>query len=54
MFKYIKAVPDIPEDIREKKFKSECPCGGTITAWRVRYNGHLRAKCDKCNFKLIA
>lgn len=53
MFKYILAVPDIPTNVRDKEYYGKCPCGGTITAWRVKYNGHMRAKCDKCDFKLI-
>lgn len=52
--RYIEAVPNIPTNVREKKFFGICPCGGTITAWRVKTNGHIRAKCDKCDFKLIA
>lgn len=52
--KYIEAVPDIPTNVREKKFFAKCPCGGTITAWRVKYNGHIRAMCDKCGFRLMA
>ena len=54
MFEYIKAIPKIPEDVRGKEFKSKCHCGGTLTAWRVESNGHMRVKCDKCDFKLIA
>ncbi len=50
---FINAIPDIPNDVREKEFKSKCPCGGTITAWRVKFNGHLRAMCDKCGAKLM-
>lgn len=50
---FINAIPKIPMDVREKEFKSQCPCGGTITAWRVKYNGHLRAMCDKCGSKIM-
>lgn len=53
MFKYIKAVPKVPEDDRTNEYQAPCPCGGTITAWRVKVNGHFRAKCNKCEFKLI-
>ena len=53
MIEIIKAVPNIDYKDRERKYTSVCPCGGTITAWRVAYNGHLRAYCNKCGFKLI-
>ena len=53
IFKKIKAMPDIDYNDREKEYKSKCTCGGTITAYRVKYNGHLRARCDKCDFKII-
>ena len=53
LFDWIRAVPDIPEDVRGVKYTSECPCGGTIVAMRVEYNGHLRASCDKCGAKLM-
>ena len=53
LFEYIKAVPDIPYNVREKEYKSKCPCGGILTAGRLKYNGHLRCYCDKCDFKLI-
>ena len=53
VFSYIECVPDIPYHVRGKEFHSKCKCGGTITAWRVKYNGHIRAKCDKCDFKLM-
>ena len=53
LIEFLKSVPNIPYNVRGKEFKSKCYCGGTITAWRVEYNGHLRAKCDKCNAKII-
>lgn len=32
----------------------ECPlCGGKITMYRVMYNGHFRAKCDKCGISAM-
>lgn len=53
LFKFLEAMPDILKNVRGKEFKSKCYCGGTITAWRVEYNGHLRAKCDKCECRII-
>ena len=53
IFEKIKAMPDIDYNDRGKEYKSKCICGGKITAYRVKYNGHLRAKCDKCDFKII-
>ena len=51
--KYIEAVPNIPTNDRGKEYYRKCLCGGTITAWRVKTNGHMRVKCDRCDFKLI-
>ena len=53
IFNYISAIPDIPRNDRGKEYKSKCPCGGTLTSIRSRYNGHLHAKCDKCRFCLM-
>ena len=53
LIKWLGAIPDIPYDVRGVKFTAECPCGGTITAMRVEYNGHLRAGCDKCGTRMM-
>lgn len=53
LFEFLKAIPDIPNKVRGKEFKSKCYCGGTITAIRSKYNGHLRAWCDKCGARLM-
>lgn len=49
------AMPDIPNEIKYwgKTYQSQCVCGGTITAMRSTYNGHIRAKCDKCEWSII-
>lgn len=49
------AMPDIPDDKKYwgKTYQSQCVCGGIITAMRSTYNGHIRAKCDKCEWSII-
>ncbi len=54
LFDFLKAIPDIPNNVRGKWYKSKCYCGGTIKAIRSTYNGHLRAWCDKCGSRLMA
>lgn len=53
MLEFWKSIPNIPENVRGKEFKSKCFCGGTITAMRSTYNGHLWARCDKCDRRLM-
>lgn len=53
MFAKMEAAPDIPKDKRGIKYYSTCTCGGTITAMRSTYNGHYRASCDKCGWRMI-
>ena len=37
-----------------KKYEFECPlCGGTAKASKSTYNGHVCAKCEKCDFSFI-
>ena len=52
---HLMAMPDIPRDKKfwGKVYSSECVCGGTIYATRSTYNGHIRAKCDKCNWNIV-
>lgn len=50
IFDYLKAIPDFNE--KGVKVYSKCPCGGTLTSIRVKYNGHLHVRCDKCKFVL--
>lgn len=49
------AMPDIPDNKKYwgKTYQSQCVCGGIITAMRSTYNGHIRAKCDKCEWSII-
>ena len=51
----LESMPKIPKARRYwgKKYTSKCPCGGTITAIRSTYNGHLQASCDKCDFSMM-
>lgn len=53
LFAKLEAAPDIPQDKRGIKFYSTCTCGGTITAMRSTYNGHYRAACDKCEWRMM-
>lgn len=53
IFERMERVPNIPKDVWGKEYTSECVCGGTITAIRSTYNGHLHARCDKCGYKLM-
>ena len=46
-------VPDIPEDVLGEPYEGKCTCGGTITAIRSPFNGHIAAKCDLCGFLLF-
>lgn len=49
----IAAVPEIPKNKRGIRYHGECPCGGIILAWRCKDSGHLRAICNKCQWKLV-
>lgn len=49
----LKRVPEIPIHERGKAYTGECVCGGTITAIRSTYNGHIHASCDKCGFRMF-
>jgi len=51
VFDYLKVIPKFKE--RGVPHKVKCLCGGTITAIRSTYNGHLHVKCDKCKFTLM-
>ena len=52
--KFLEAIPDIERKDWGKEFIVKCPvCGGDFHAIRVKYNGHLRAWCHKCDFQLI-
>ena len=53
IFKYIKAIPDIPKEEYGKVIEVPCPCGGTLQCMRAPQSGHLRAKCDKCGFRMM-
>ena len=53
LFDWIKLVPEIPIDERGVTHTGKCRCGGTISAVRSTYNGHLRASCDKCGMGII-
>lgn len=53
MLAKVDAAPDIPPDIRGVIYTSTCTCGGTISATRSRYNGHYRASCNKCDWRMI-
>lgn len=43
-------IPNVED--RGKFHYGKCTCGGTITAIRSTYNGHLHAECSDCGFKL--
>lgn len=54
-FEWLKCVPTISREDKSqwgKIFKSQCRCGGTITAIRNTYNGHIKAVCDKCKITM--
>lgn len=55
MLAKLKATPNIPDKRTQwgKIYRNTCPCGGTITASRDLYSGHLHASCDKCEFRLM-
>lgn len=37
-----------------KEYEFECPiCGEKARATKNNYNGHLWAKCNKCNIQII-
>lgn len=39
---------------RGKEYKFECPvCKGVAEGFKSTYNGHLWAKCEKCNMNVI-
>lgn len=47
-------IPYIPKGLWGVPKMGPCKlCGGTITAVRSTYNGHLLIKCDTCNFMLM-
>lgn len=50
-FERLQAIPKF--DDRGVEHYGKCPCGGTITAIRNTYNGHIHASCDKCKFRLM-
>lgn len=52
---HLESMPDIPKDKKYwgKEYTSKCPYGGTITAYRNTYNGHIHASCDKCDFRMM-
>ena len=53
IFSFMAAIPDIPQNKRGIEYTSKCVCGGTITAIRSKYNGHLHASCDSCKRRLM-
>ena len=50
VIEYLKAIPNFKD--RGVIHTAPCPCGGTLTAVRSTYNGHLHVECDTCDFKL--
>ncbi len=53
IFEYLKAIPDIPKKDYGTVIETKCPCGGTLKVARVQGNGHLRAACKDCGFRLV-
>ena len=53
LFDWVKLIPEIPIDEWGVTHTGKCRCGGTISAVRSTYNGHLRASCDKCGMGII-
>ena len=51
----MECVADIPNKERYwgRKYTTQCTCGGVMISMRVRPNGHMRASCMKCGWKLI-
>lgn len=49
---YIRAIPYIPRWQMDAEYKSKCPCGGTLTAKRLKPKAHIFVRCDKCKFVL--
>lgn len=52
LLEFLKAIPDFTD--RGVWHTAPCPCGGTIHATRAKYNGHIRAYCDKCGARMMA
>jgi len=53
IFEFIKMADDITIE-KGKEYEFECPiCKGKGTAIKNSYNGHLYAKCEKCNMTII-
>ena len=50
VIEYLKAIPNFKD--RGVIHTAPCPCGGTLTAVRSTYNGHLHVECDTCDFAL--
>jgi hypothetical protein len=50
--KFIEVANDICKE-RGKEYKFECPiCKGNAHAIKSDYNGHLWAKCEKCDMNV--
>lgn len=40
--------------IPNKTYEFECPsCGGQARAGKASINGHIHARCDKCNISIM-
>ena len=54
IFDWFKCLPKVPKWTRCRgvEYHSKCICGGTITAVRSKYNGHIHITCDKCDRQL--
>lgn len=51
--KFLKVASDIAKE-KGKEYEFECPlCKGKANAFRNTYNGHLWAKCEKCEINVI-
>lgn len=52
-FKFLKVANDVCKE-KGKSYEFECPlCKGRAEGIKNNYNGHLWAKCEKCNMTIM-
>lgn len=54
-FKFVKKVSEVAQNIKcGQSTTTECPnCKGILHVGRNEINGHIWAKCEKCNYLLM-
>ena len=51
--KFLEVANDIVKE-KGKEYQLKCPlCRGNAKAYKSTYNGHLWAKCEKCDMNII-